>query len=74
MLKEKILSILMNDNITRDEIIEELKKMIIEKEEHEKNINIVFDDMNNNKLCCMPSFCIDNCKDIECDTKIEVNT
>lgn len=64
----------MNDNITRDEILEELKKMIIEKEEHEKNINIVFDDMNNNKLCCMPSFCIDNCKDIECDIKIDIHT
>ena len=74
MLKEKILSILLNEEITREEIITELKKMIIEKEERDNNINIVFDDMNNNKICCLPSFCIDNCKEIDCDVKIDVKT
>jgi hypothetical protein len=75
-MKEQILKLILNiSNLTKEEIVEELKQMIIHKNNSDDNLNDDLDldiDLKNGGCVCMPSLCIS--KGNKPDVKIDLNS
>ena len=74
MIKEKILKLILNaPNLTKEEITNELKKMIIEKDVSQLADDLDLDiDLKNGGCVCLPSLCIS--KGNKADTKVDLNS
>lgn len=70
--KERMLKIIENaDEMEKDEIVDILRQMILEKDKDDDEINIL-NDVELNNACCLPSICISRCKDCEVNTDVNL--
>jgi hypothetical protein len=74
MIKEKILKLICEiENLTKEEITRELKKLIIEREVSQLADDLDLDiDLKNGGCVCLPSVCIS--KGNKPDTKVDINS
>ena len=76
-MKDKIIKILLScENLTRDDILNELKSIVKEKHDEERleqlELERILSITKKSRFCCMPSICFKNCNDCEVHTTAQV--
>ena len=72
-MRDEILDIILKiDSLSKQEIVQLLKTIILKKDQQERES--IFENAVISNTCCLPSICISNCDDCETtiDSKVDV--